>query len=303
MSLRHFRTISAFGAVLLLLSFPAHLAASSSVVECGQITGFTAPDPVAPDDGALTIGFLPPWVIAPDATLSASVVANLLSIVNTGPSCLAMDLDDGEVITALDFASQGDVAGEVVFDSGFGGYVFADRLLVPTFITDAYPGLAGTFVTSAAAGTEASATFFVDTTTGQFTGVDVMAGFCGPADLAGNGDGTIGVATIPAVLLDAADTAALAAADSGQACASVRSQGTIANENGELSITTDVTITLDAHVTASAPSSVELPTPPATSTRDLDASPSRPDSRIVGFALLLALFALGALGRARNRSS
>lgn len=91
MSLPHPRTISTFAAALVLASFPAQVTAASSAVECGQISAYTAPDPVTSADGALTIGFLPAWVIAPDATMSPSVVANLPSVVNSGPSCLAMD--------------------------------------------------------------------------------------------------------------------------------------------------------------------------------------------------------------------
>ena len=242
---KRFHALPALLAALALLSIPAGVAAASSAVECGQLSGYTAPDPLAPSDGSLTIGLLPAWTIAADATLSGAVEANLASIVNSGPSCLAMDLDAGGIITALDFAAQGTISGLVVVNSGFDGYVFADRLLLPTFITDAYPGLAGVFVTSAAAGSIASATFFVDTESGQFTGFSADAAFCGAGDLADNGDGLVGAATIPVDLLDADDTAALAGAGLAQACATVHSEGTIDNENdGELSITSDVTITL-----------------------------------------------------------
>jgi hypothetical protein len=271
--------ILALGAILILASAPASVLAASSSVECGQISAYTAPDPVAPADGSLSIGFLPAWTIAADATLSPAVQANLASIVNSAPSCLTMDLDVGGVVTALDFASTGDISGAVVFDSGLSGYVFADRLLVPTFITDAYPGLAGVFVTSADAGTNASAKFLVDTSSGLFTGLSAAADFCGPGDLAGNGDGLVGAATIPAVLLDADDTDALAGADLRQACATVSVEGTIdfANE-GQLTLTSAVTIAV-------------APPPPATSTINPAASRSEAPSP-VGLAGLLALAVL-----------
>lgn len=47
--------------------------------------------------------------------------------------------------------------------TGFGGYVFDNRVLIPTFITDQYPGLEAVFATSEAAGTNPTATFTVDT--------------------------------------------------------------------------------------------------------------------------------------------
>jgi hypothetical protein len=259
-------TLPAIATTLLLTTLPGVVVAAGPTVECGQISAYTAPDPIAPADGSLTIGFLPPWTIAADATLGPAAQTNLPSIVNSAPSCLTIVVDAGGVITALDFASSGVVSGSVEFDSGFGGYVFADRLLVPTFITDAYPGLEGIFATSAAAGTSATATFAVDTETGLFTGLSAAAAFCGAGDLAGNGDGLVGAATIPATLLDAADTSALAGADLAHTCATVSTEGTIdlANE-GQLTLASVVTIT----VTPTAPdtsSAADAPRPASPST-------------------------------------
>jgi hypothetical protein len=279
-------------ATLLLVSLPATVAAASSTVECGQISAYTAPDPIAPADGSLTIGFLPVWTIAADATVSAAVQSNLASIVNSAPSCLAMDLDSGGVVTALDFASTGTINGPVVFNSGFGGYVFADRLLIPTFITDAYPGLAGIFGTSAAAGTDASATFTVDQATGVFTGLAAEAAFCGPGDLAGNGDGLVGAATIPASLLDATDTGALGGANLGQACATVSIDGTIDLANqGQLTLTSDVEISV-------------APDPPNTSTAGPEGIGSGPASPVGLLGLLaLSLLILAATHRRVRRDA
>jgi hypothetical protein len=204
-----------------------------------------------------------------------------------------IDLDDDGIITALEFAPQGDVAGAVVFDSGLGGYIFADRLLVPTFITDAYPGLAVIFVTSAEAGTNASATFSVDVSSGQFTGVDAQAAFCGPGDLASNGDGIVGDATIAASLMDASAAAVLAGADGRNACAQVRTQGTIDSGTGDISTTTDVTITV-----AAAPR-VRI-TPPPTSTMGAATEGPAPTVPVEYLVLITATVTVILLGAQRR---
>jgi hypothetical protein len=209
---------------------------------------YTAPDPIAPADGSLTIGLLPTWAIDSGATLSPAIQANLASVAGSGPSCLALETDGSDVITGLDFAATGTVTGQVVYEASIPGEVFAERLLVPTFITDAYPGLAAVFVTSEAAGTEVTATFQVDTSTGQLTGVTAHAGFCGPADLAANGDGLVGAATIPAAVLDPTATAKLTKANGNSACAAVDIDATIA-DGGSLDLETNVVITLAAVAT------------------------------------------------------
>lgn len=279
-------TIPALVAVLVLAAIPATVAAASSAVECGQVSAYTAPDPIAPADGSLTIGVLPAWTIAAAATLSPAVDANMASVGSGGPTCLVMGLDDGGVITTLDFAAQGDITGAVVPDSGVGGYIFADRLAVPTDVVEAYPGLAGIFTTSAEAGTDLTVTFFIDLSTGQFTGFSGHAAFCGPGDLASNGDGLVGLATIPVALLDAGDTAALGDADLAQACATVDSDGVLDSDNqGQFVISSEVAISL-------------VPEPPNTSTVGSDRPASGSDSPIGLVALLaIGLFALAATRR------
>jgi hypothetical protein len=215
--------------------------ATSSVVECGQVVAYTAPDAGTATDGSLTLGKLTPWAIHADAAISGAVASTLPSFAGSGPSCFAMDLDDGGVITALDFASEGTLTGPVVVDSGLGGYVFDDRIYVPTFVTDAYPGLAAIFATSAAIGARPSATFHVDVSTGQFTGFDAHVGFCGPGRIATGGDGRIGAATIPTAVLDAGDLAILAAAHGAEVCADIHAVGSIGGSG--LTIDTDVELT------------------------------------------------------------
>jgi hypothetical protein len=290
-TLRRISTVPVLAVILVLASAPASAFAASTSVECGQISAYTAPDPIAPADGSLTIGFLPAWTIAADATLSPAVQTNLPSIVNSAPSCVALDLDAGGVVTGLDFASTGSISGGVVFNSGFGGYVFADRLLVPTFVTDAYPGLEGVFATSADAGTNASATFVVDTESGQFSGLSAAAAFCGPGDLAGNGDGLVGAATIPASLLDAGDAETLDGANLRHTCATISAEGTIDFANqGQLTLTSVVTITV-------------VPDPPSTSTAGPGATgpDNRSPSELVGLlGLALLLLASTRVGAGRR---
>jgi hypothetical protein len=261
-----------------LLPAAAATSAATSTIECGQLSAYTAPDPLAPADGSLTIGVLPAWTIAADATLSPTVQANLATLAGTGPSCLAVDRDGSDVITSLDFAAEGGFEGPVVFNADLPGYVFAERLIVPSFISDAYPGLAVIFVNGEATGSDVASTFYVDTSTGRFTGVDLSAEFCGPAALDGTGDGTIGEATIDASLLDATDTAALDAADGDDACAEVETRATV-DGLGSLIMTTDVVISL-----------ASIPSPPITSSVAAETASSSP--AISPTASLFALFCL-----------
>ena len=251
-------------AVLVCLA-PMAISAATTTVECGQLSSYTAPDPVAPAAGSLTIGLLPAWTIASDATLSSAVQANLAAVAGTGPSCLSVDRDDGDVITGLDFAATGTITGPVVYNGALPGEVFADRILVPTFITDAYPGLAAVFVTSRQAGTDATATFAVDTSNGRFTGVEASAAFCGAAGLAGNGDGTIGAATIPASVLDSTSTARLSGANGHSACADVDIEATL-DGSGNLTVDTQVVITLAAQATPPDTASSPRATPASSAT-------------------------------------
>ena len=273
-----------------LLWFVPGAAAATTAVECGQLMAYTAPDPVAPADGSLTIGLLSPWTIAADATLSPEIQANLASVAGTGPSCLLVDRDAGGVITGLDFSSSGSITGAVVYQASLPGEVLADRLLIPTFITDAYPGLAAVFVTSEQAGTNATASLSVDPESGRIIAVEATAHFCGAVDLAGNGDGLIGAATVPASVLDAADTKRLATANGGHGCAAVDTTGTI-DGSGNLSLTTEVTISL----------AVEASPPNTTASADR-AGPAAVDPRVglVALAAILA-FALGLRPRRRAR--
>ena len=279
-------------AVVALFGLVPGAAAATTAVECGQLMAYTAPDPAAPADGSLTIGLLSPWTIAADATLSSAIQANLASLAGTGPSCLVVDRDGGGVITSLDFSSSGWITGSVVYAASLPGEVLADRLLIPTFITDAYPGLAAVFVASEQAATNATATFDVDADSGRFTGVEATAHFCGAADLAGNGDGMVGAAVIPASVLDATATSRLAAANGDHGCADVVTTGTV-DGSANLSLATQVVITLAAQAT-----------PPNTSAVSGRSGASTPDDRAavaVGLVALALLLTIRPRSRSRTR--
>lgn len=269
------------------------MAAAGTTVECGQLSAYTAPDPIGPTPGSIAIGSLTPWEITPTATVSANAAATLPSIVNSGPTCLALELDSDDTVTAVDFAAEGDVTGGVDFDGGSGFYLFANRLIVPNFITDAYPGLAALFVTSYQAGTQLTVTFSVDVATGAFTGFDGKAKFCGKAGVTSGGDGNIGKARIPAAVLSPHDSNVLDDASGTRACAAVHSVGVIVpNSEGEIDVETDVVITVDAVGDDTAA--------PAPDTATVDTTDSEMDPE--GSPLLLILLvatALLALARPR----
>jgi hypothetical protein len=295
--MRLLRSIVAATSLAALLVGTLSTAASAAIiVECGQISAYTAPDPAGPTDGSLTIGLLPPWTIAADATVGANAAAALPSIAGNAPSCVTIDVDGSGVIHSIDIAPTGEITGTVAFEASFPGYIHADRLLVPTFITDLYPGLEAIFATSYAAETVATVVFTVDVSTGQFSGVDARAHFCGDADVAGNGDGIVGDAVIPAEVLDATDTERLAGAGSREACATVRTVGTIEPNGGALDLTTNVRITVAGSGA----------TPPPTDTVGLagtetTATDPRPFLAIVAMLALMIGGAVARLPRRRER--
>lgn len=295
--IRPFATALLVAITLLVVHAESSLAAPGPTVECGQLTAYTAPDAGGPTAGTLRIGTLTPWEVLPAASISAAAATALPTIVNNAPTCVSVEFDADGKITSIDFAPHGDVTGSVGFDSGSGFYLFADRLIVPTFITDAYPGLAALFVTSYQAGTSLSVTFTVDVASGAFTGFDGHEAFCGAASVTGSGDGKIGNAIVPASVLDAADIAALTGATGANVCAAVHATGTVvADSGGTLAVDTDVVIS----VTAIATPPVEIPSPPQTSTQASRATPTGDSSPPLILLLVLALGALGASARGSN---
>ena len=267
MSVRRLVVQAALASALSLLAIaPASTLAATSVVECGQLSSYTAPDPAGPTDGSLQLGLSDTWTILAAATISPAAATALPVGSGNGPTCLALDLDGSGNVTAIDFAPTGTLSGSVSFDSGSGFYLFADRLIVPKFVTDANPGLAALFVTSEQAGTPLTVTFTVDTTSGGFSGFDGHAAFCGKGSLTSGGDGKVGSAVIPGSVLDAADRKALKNAGSRKTCATIHAVGTIDSGTGAINITTNVTITVAA-------AGVTI-TPPPTSTDTPDEAPA-----------------------------
>jgi hypothetical protein len=285
-------------AIALLALVPVSVSAASSVVECGQLAAYTAPDPLGPTDGSIQLGLSDTWTINADATLSANAATALPSGSGNGPTCLAMDLDGSGHVTSLDFSPTGSLSGHVAFDSGSGYYILASRLIVPTFVTDANPGLAALFVPSYQAGSVLTISFTVDTTNGGFTGFDGHAAFCGKGSVTSGGDGKVGKAVIPASVLDAADIKALKGAGSRKTCAAVHSVGTIDAQTGALSITTNVSITV-----AAAGATI---TPPPTYTDASAVAPAAGSSAPI-LAWLAVVFSVALAlavrhGRARSES-
>ncbi len=248
--------------MLLMTVGAVSASAAASAAECGQLTGYTAPDPAGPTDGSLQLGYGDPWVVLATADVGPAAEVILPSLVNAGPTCVTIDVDPDGAISALEIAGSGTLRGRVDFDSGSGFYTFADRLIVPTFITDAVPGLAALFVTSQQAGSELTITFTVDISSGTFSGFDGRTAFCGAGAVTKDGDGQVGKAVIAAAVLTNKNLAALDGAGARRVCAAIHSVGTIDNATGAIASDTDVTIdvaTAGATVTA-PPTSIEAST-------------------------------------------
>jgi hypothetical protein len=262
------------------------VAAASPTIECGQLSAYTAPNPAGPTDGSLQIGRLDPWVVLASATISAAATSALPSIVGSAPTCLALGLDSGGKVTAIDFAAHGTVSGHVILDTGSGFYVFADRLIIPPVITDTYPGLKALIVTSYQAQTVLTITFSVEGTDGSFTGFDGHAYFCGTATITPSGDGQVGEGVIPEAVLDAGDIVALQSAGERRTCAAVHAVGTVDRDSGgTISITTDVVIT----VAAPASTPVPNPTGPPSDTADAAFPTSRHSTPLAPVLVVVVL--------------
>ena len=282
-------------AFLALVSSVMSVAAASSTIECGQLSAYTAPDPSGPTDGSLQIGKLNPWDVLATATISAEASAALPTIVNSAPTCIALDFDGGGKVTGIALAAQGTISGHVVLDSGSGFYVFGDRLIIPPSVTDAYPGLKALIVTSYQAGTVLTITFSVDPTNGNFVGFDGHAKFCGTARLTKGGDGQVGAAVIPAAVLDAGDIAALGGAGQRMTCAFVHSVGTIARDSGgTISIVTDVAITV------AAPRSTPDPNPTGPPSDIAEAAAATPGGSAPILPVLVLVMLVGTLMTVRR---
>jgi len=250
--------------------------ADTNSVECGQLAAYTAPDPSGPTDGSLTLGLSSTWDILATAIISPAAASALPSGGGNGPTCLALGLDGGGKVTSIDFAPHGTITGSVTFDSGSGYYILADRLIIPTSVTDAYPALAGLFVTSYQAGSTLAISFDIDMTNGGFSGFDGHAAFCGKARPVKANVAKVGKAALPASILSAAAKAALVNAAGQTVCAKVHSTGTI----GQSGIATSAAVVIKLADPAA--------TPPATTTAVVDQAPAGASSDALAWVLILA---------------
>jgi hypothetical protein len=240
--LRRAAVATGTAALLFLTVGSGPILADTATVECGQLAAYTAPDPSGPTDGSLTLGLSSTWDILATATISPAATTALPSGGGNGPTCLALGLDGSGKVTSIDFAPHGTISGPVTFDSGSGYYILADRLIIPTSVTDAYPALAGLFVTSYQAGSTLAIAFDIDMTTGGFTGFNGHAAFCGKASPVKANVAKVGKATLPASILSAAAKAALVKAAGDSVCATVHSTGTIDSTTGAISTSAVVAI-------------------------------------------------------------
>ena len=293
---RHRAAIAPLLAGILLLPLGAAPSlAVSPTVECGQLSAYTAPDPSGPTDGSLGLGLSSTWVVLDTATISPAAATALPSGAGNGPTCLALGLDGDGKVTSIDFAAQGTVTGTVAFDGGSGYYIFADRILVPTTVTDAYPAIGALFATSHEGGVGLAVTFVIDTTTGALTGFDGHTKVCGAASLDGKGNGVLGKARIPAGALGASARAALKKAAGASACATIHDTGTIDPSSGK--------ITSSANVVVALATPTPRVTPPSTTTSAPTEPPAGPASGGVAWVLSLAAGLVAGLGLLRSRRS
>jgi hypothetical protein len=274
---------AALAALLLLPLASAPALAGSPSAECGQLTNYTAPDPVAPADGSLQLGTSPAWDVLAAATIPANVASALSSGGGSGPTCLALGFDGTGKIASIDFAAQGTLNGPVTFDSGSGYYLLADRLLLPKTIADSNPVLSALFEGSNQAGTPLKITFHVNTTTGAFESFVGSAAFCGPASLDSKNVGHVGKAKLPAAVLGTTARKNLKAFAGRRVCATVHGTGSIDPDSGDLSASATTAIVL-----ANPGPAV---TPPATTTSSEAAASTSPAFSELAWAVVLAIAA------------
>ena len=261
------------------------------------MAAWTAPDPTGPTDGSLTLGLSSTWDVLATATISPAAAAGLPNGGSSGPTCLILGLDGSGKVTSIDFAAQGTLTGSVAYDSGSEYYILASRLLIPKAVTDAYPALDALFASSYQAGSTLSITFFIDTTSGAFTGFNGHAAFCGKGSISAKNVGMVGKATIPAAVLGSAARVALHRLSGQVVCAKVHTTGTIDPQSGNVSTTAAVVISLDPGRPRA--------TPPATTTNVAAVPPSADSTPILAWLVLafgLTIAVAGALGhRSRER--
>lgn len=260
---RHLRIGIAILSVVAIGAIQAGLAVAAETVECGIIREYTAPDAGTSTAGSIAFGLTGPLeTIAADATLVGATETNLGVLTGGTPTCV-IATRTGVVITQLEFAASGTVAGTVafvvdMFGPGQDVYVVDDRLIVPADLLATTSGLAALIKVPADSGTTTSLTFQIDTASGFPTGLDGTATISGPVVMLGNGDVTVGPSTLTTDLIDPASRTALQAASDLGADATVTIHGI-----GTIDITNDdgVVVAIELSVSLPAPSPSATPTP------------------------------------------
>ena len=96
-------------------------------------------------------------------------------------TCVRIDLDDDDVITGLAIAPRGPSPALSTYDSGSDSYLFDDRLQLPGFVLDLYPGLQALFKGSATLGPTCSSPSRWIRPPAILAALTADAGYCGSA--------------------------------------------------------------------------------------------------------------------------
>jgi len=224
----------AVAATLLIAIAPAATFAASTGVECGIINAYTGPVPLGPTPGSIQFGFTGPTeTVLAAAALDPAVVANLTNQTGNGSiTCLDVTADGSGDITALAYASGGQVSGLVTYDSVKDAYIVADRIFVPTSQLVSQPELIPIVKVPFEAGLTLTVSFTIDTSSGNLTGVSTASQVSGPVAFNGGGDVLIQGATIPAASVTGDALGALHVAATTGADADVDITGSIDTTNG-----------------------------------------------------------------------
>ncbi len=299
---------SALALSLLIASAGNVLAAPMVTVEAGAFSDFVAPDAGTSTPGSITFGLNgTAEVIAADAVLAPPADTVLASLAGGPPTCIQTTRDGG-VITALAFVPTCTVRETVVFVAdafgpGENAYALGDRVIAPETLVLSNPGINALFATAADAGAELSLTFTVDTGTGLPFALDALVQLNGPVSMLGNGDVTVGPATLLAVNIDAAERAMLQqAADLGvDAAVEVHGAGSLDLSTGD--ITVDITLAITFAVpTAPTPTPTPTASPSPIGMSDTGTALGEQDQGSpLGFVVALLGFIgfIGFIGRRR----
>jgi hypothetical protein len=202
------RAIAVLAAALVAGLTLAPVAYAATSVECGLIREYTAPDPGGPTPGSIAFGLSGSVeTIAADATLVPPVDTNLPFITGGAPTCLSVERDAG-LVTSLEFVSSGSVTGPVtlvedLFGPGNDGYLLSDRLFAPVELVTMNLGLSALFPPAADAGADLTIAFQVDVSTGLPFAYSAFLALTGPVVIEPDGDVRVGLATLPAGVVDA----------------------------------------------------------------------------------------------------